>query len=123
MISTSLISVPPKTYGGTELIVNLLTEELVGRGHDVTLYSTGDSRTSARLKSIYEKTEWPPQKGKSTYFREIDHLSWAVQDALQSGAEIIRSMGILTHVSIFFFLTLSSAREARQIIKSGKIPS
>ena len=42
-------SVPPKTYGGTERIVSYLTEELVRQGHDVTLYASGDSRTSARL--------------------------------------------------------------------------
>ncbi|HEY6058855.1 MAG TPA: glycosyltransferase family 4 protein, partial [Candidatus Limnocylindrales bacterium] len=44
--------VPPAAYGGTELIVHLLTEELVRRGHDVTLFATGDSRTSARLVSV-----------------------------------------------------------------------
>jgi glycosyltransferase involved in cell wall biosynthesis len=42
-------SVPPKLYGGTERIVSYLTEELVRRGHDVTLYASGESRTSARL--------------------------------------------------------------------------
>jgi glycosyltransferase involved in cell wall biosynthesis len=42
-------SVPPKLYGGTERIVSYLTEELVRRGHDVTLFASGDSRTSAKL--------------------------------------------------------------------------
>ncbi|MDG4898708.1 glycosyltransferase family 4 protein [Mesorhizobium sp. WSM4976] len=42
-------SVPPKLYGGTERIVSHLTEELVRRGHDVTLFASGDSRTSAEL--------------------------------------------------------------------------
>jgi len=45
--------VPPMRYGGIELIVYLLTEELVKRGHDVTLFATGDSKTSAELSSIY----------------------------------------------------------------------
>ncbi|MFL5755820.1 MAG: glycosyltransferase family 4 protein [Chloroflexota bacterium] len=44
--------VPPAAYGGTELVVHLVTEELVRRGHDVTLFATGDSRTSARLESV-----------------------------------------------------------------------
>lgn len=44
--------VPPRTYGGTELVVHLLTEELVRRGHDVTLFATGDSSTTARLRSV-----------------------------------------------------------------------
>lgn len=42
-------SVPPKFYGGTERVVSYLTEELVQRGHEVTLFASGDSVTSARL--------------------------------------------------------------------------
>jgi glycosyltransferase involved in cell wall biosynthesis len=42
-------AVPPKLYGGTERIVSCLTEELVALGHDVTLFASGDSVTSARL--------------------------------------------------------------------------
>jgi len=42
-------SVPPELYGGTERVVAFLTDELVKRGHDVTLFASGDSRTSARL--------------------------------------------------------------------------
>jgi hypothetical protein len=41
--------VPPKLYGGTERVVSWLTEELVRRGHEVTLFASGDSETSARL--------------------------------------------------------------------------
>jgi len=42
-------AVPPKLYGGTERVVSYLTEELVALGHDVTLFASGDSITSARL--------------------------------------------------------------------------
>src|SRR4051812_8884251 len=42
-------SVPPRLYGGTERVVSYLTEELVRQGHDVTLFASGDSVTSARL--------------------------------------------------------------------------
>ena len=42
-------SVPPKLYGGTERVVAYLTDELVRQGHDVTLFASGDSQTSARL--------------------------------------------------------------------------
>src|SRR5256885_12272263 len=45
-------SVPPKLYGGTERIVSYLTEELVRLGHDVTLFASGDSVTSARLEPL-----------------------------------------------------------------------
>jgi glycosyltransferase involved in cell wall biosynthesis len=43
---------PPRFYGGTERIVSYLTEELVDLGHDVTLFASGDSRTSAQLVPI-----------------------------------------------------------------------
>ena len=42
-------AVPPKRYGGTERVVSFLTEELVALGHDVTLFASGDSQTSATL--------------------------------------------------------------------------
>ena len=44
-------SVPPKLYGGTERVVSYLTEQLVSQGHDVTLFASGDSVTSANLVS------------------------------------------------------------------------
>jgi len=49
MISPLEMRVPPPGYGGTETVVSLLTEELVRRGHDVTLFASGDSETSAEL--------------------------------------------------------------------------
>ena len=42
-------SVPPQGYGGTERVVSWLSEQLVEQGHDVTLFASGDSLTSARL--------------------------------------------------------------------------
>jgi len=48
-------SVPPQLYGGTERVVSYLTEELVRQGHDVTLFASADSHTSARLRPICPK--------------------------------------------------------------------
>jgi glycosyltransferase involved in cell wall biosynthesis len=45
-------SVPPTLYGGTERVVSWLTEELVRRGHQVTLFASGDSRTRAELAPV-----------------------------------------------------------------------
>jgi glycosyltransferase involved in cell wall biosynthesis len=44
-------AVPPKLYGGTERVIHWLTEELVALGHDITLFASGDSRTSAKLEA------------------------------------------------------------------------
>ncbi|HTU53184.1 MAG TPA: glycosyltransferase family 4 protein [Acetobacteraceae bacterium] len=46
-------SVPPRLYGGTERVVAYLTEELVAMGHDVTLFASGDSETSATLRPMW----------------------------------------------------------------------
>lgn len=47
--------VPPSTYGGIELVVSCLTDELVRRGHDVTLFASGDSHTLARLQATHPR--------------------------------------------------------------------
>jgi glycosyltransferase involved in cell wall biosynthesis len=47
--------VPPKKYGGTERVIFSLTEELVKMGHEVTLFASGDSLTSAKLVSVYPR--------------------------------------------------------------------
>ncbi len=51
-IAPVIESVPPKKYGGTERVVSALTEELVRRGHDVTLFASGDSISKAKLVSV-----------------------------------------------------------------------
>jgi glycosyltransferase involved in cell wall biosynthesis len=48
-IAPLIESVPPRLYGGTERIVSYLTDELVRLGHDVTLFASGDSVSSANL--------------------------------------------------------------------------
>lgn len=47
--------VPPPAYGGIELIVGLLSDELVRRGHEVTLFASGDSVSLARLESVHPR--------------------------------------------------------------------
>ncbi len=61
-------SVPPKTYGGTELVVHLISEELIRRGHEVTLFASGDSETQGNLctcvdtslRNIQDQSPMPP---------------------------------------------------------------
>jgi len=54
-ISPLTEAVPPKLYGGTERVISWLTEELVSLGHDVTLFASGDSVTSATLAPIWPR--------------------------------------------------------------------
>ena len=48
-------AVPPKFYGGTERVVSYLTEELVALGHEVTLFASGDSETTAHLEAAWPR--------------------------------------------------------------------
>lgn len=48
-------AVPPRLYGGTERVVSFLTEELVRQGHEVTLFASGDSTTSAKLVPVVDR--------------------------------------------------------------------
>ncbi|MEW6737229.1 MAG: glycosyltransferase family 4 protein [Acidobacteriota bacterium] len=100
IISTPYVRVPPQGYGGTELIVGLITESLVQRGHDVALYATGDSQTSAKLKALYEKPVWPPENIFINPAVEVNHVSWALREAQQWGAEVIH-----THCALGLALT------------------
>ena len=52
MLSPIAWRTPPRAYGPWERVVSLLTEGLVARGVDVTLFATGDSRTTAHLQSV-----------------------------------------------------------------------
>ncbi len=76
MVSTPFVSVPPTKYGGTELVVHELVEGLVERGHEVTLYATGDSRTSGELMSLFDVAQWPPD-----IMQDLNHTSWAMAHA------------------------------------------
>lgn len=81
LISPPFIEVPPTRYGGTELFVGNLACELIRRGHDLTVYSNGDSRLPCRLKWIYPHAEWPTKSEASAYLKNADHTAWAMRDA------------------------------------------
>jgi glycosyltransferase involved in cell wall biosynthesis len=54
MVAPPWISVPPHGYGGIEWVVSLLVDELVARGHEVTLFASGGSKTGAELISVFD---------------------------------------------------------------------
>ncbi len=75
-LSTPHIPTPPRAYGGSELVAGYVTEELVRRGHEVTLFAAPESRTSARLVSIPQADEVSPFD-----YRELVHVTKALQYA------------------------------------------
>jgi glycosyltransferase involved in cell wall biosynthesis len=64
--------VPPPAYGGIELVVGLLTDELVRRGHEVTLFASGDSISLAKLESVHSQAlRLDPQVKECTIYEQL----------------------------------------------------
>ncbi len=74
-------TVPPRAYGGTEAVVHVLVEELVRRGHEVTLCASGDSQTSALLQACYPRSLRTAEglEAKSVY--SWQHAALSLKDA------------------------------------------
>jgi glycosyltransferase involved in cell wall biosynthesis len=75
--------VPPATYGGIELVVSRLTDELVRRGHNVTLFASGDSQTLARLEGICPRALRLDPEVKEGMMYEMLEASQVYQQAAQ----------------------------------------
>jgi len=78
-IAPPWISVPPRGYGGTEWVVQQLCDGLTARGHEVTLYASGDSHTAAELRSIFT-LQIPEHMWLSPF--EARHSGFALADVL-----------------------------------------
>lgn len=82
-ISTLWETTPPSFYGGTERITSVLTEELVKRGHAVALFATGDSKTSARLESVYPRALYRDKVPWTNPLYPLLHITNAFDRAAQ----------------------------------------
>ncbi len=74
-------AVPPPRSGSVQLMTSLLTEGLVARGHDVTLFATGNSTTRARLHATFERGYWEDARMWPWELCELLNLSAAVERA------------------------------------------
>lgn len=86
LLSTPFIPVPPPRYGGTELVVAELAEGLVARGHDVTLFATGDSSACVERRALYTHAQWPPEA-----LSDINHVSWALNEVAASAFDVVHA--------------------------------
>src|ERR1700731_5216179 len=73
--------IPPKLYGGTERVVSYITEELVRRGHQVTLFASGDSQTGAQLAPGCPRSLRLAGKPELGGFLQLPMLSDAYENA------------------------------------------
>jgi glycosyltransferase involved in cell wall biosynthesis len=75
-------AIPPKLYGGTERVVHWLSEELIALGHEVTLFASGDSRSSAKLVSV-----WPRALRLDETIRDPNALHMAMLEQVRQRAD------------------------------------
>jgi len=101
-IAPPWISVPPRGYGGTEWVVQQLCDGLTVRGHQVTLYASGDSRTAAELCSVFPE-QIPQFMGLPSF--EARHSGYALADILSRTGE--RAFDLVHDHSGYFVVATS----------------
>ncbi len=88
-IAPPWFSVPPKNYGGTEAVIYNLVEKQVELGHDVTLYASGNSRTSAKLVSFIPLALMESGVPWQAHLKAYYHLQKAVNAVKQGNFDIV----------------------------------
>lgn len=84
VVSTPFVAVPPRDYGGTELMIHELVEVLAGRGHELTLFATGDSTAAGPVHALYPEAQWPPDP-----LTDVNHVTWALAQITHGGFDLV----------------------------------
>ncbi len=110
-------SVPPKMYGGTERVVSWLTEELVKLGHEVTLFASGDSETTAELVASCEMALRLDKTCKDRFAKQVLQIAEVTKRGRQF--DVIHS-----HLDYFLFpyLRLTNVRSVHTMHGRLDIP-
>ena len=95
-------TIPPPKSGSVEQMTSLLTEGLVARGHDVTLFATADSKTTAKLHAIYEHGYWHDENMWPWELYEMLNLAAAVERA--------RDFDVIHYQAAYYPMSLAFAR-------------
>jgi glycosyltransferase involved in cell wall biosynthesis len=90
-IASIAFSVPPRAHGGTEIAIDTLTRGLVARGHDVTLFASGDSQTTARLHAVVPRATQDDPSATSYLEREYEVRNVAEAYRLADRFDVLHS--------------------------------
>jgi len=85
IVSTPFVAVPPRAYGGTELVVHSLAGALVRAGHEVAVFATADSRAPG-LRAFFETPVWPPSP-----YSEALHCRFAAREIARGGFDVVHA--------------------------------
>src|SRR5579872_2381621 len=81
LVAPPFIPVPPRNYGGTELFIGKLAQGLQRRGHEVVLYTNGESTAPGEKRWLYAKSQWPIKGEIFDNLKDLNHTAWAIHDA------------------------------------------
>lgn len=95
--------VPPVRYGGIELVVSLLSDELARRGYDVTLFASGDSVTAAKRSCVYP-TAVRAEMGRPE--PDLLHVATAYHRSMDMGVDIVHNHAGYSGVAFASFATM-----------------
>jgi glycosyltransferase involved in cell wall biosynthesis len=95
-------TIPPPKSGSVETMTSLLTEGLVARGHDVTLFATGDSTTKAKLHAIYAHGYWHDENMWPWELYEMLNLAAAIERA--------KEFDLIHYEAAYYPMSLAFAR-------------
>jgi glycosyltransferase involved in cell wall biosynthesis len=114
--------VPPPAYGGTESVVHLLVEELVRMGHHVTLCASGDSQTSAALRSWYPRSLRSADDIQAKSYYVLQHASLSLAEAPKydivhnhAGEELMALSGLVPDVPMLTTMHCMITRDTQFI--------
>jgi glycosyltransferase involved in cell wall biosynthesis len=95
-------TIPPPKSGSVETMTSLLTEGLVARGHDVTLFATGDSKTTAKLHATYPHGYW----------HDLNMWPWELYEMLNLAAAVERGaeFDLIHYEAAYYPMSLAFAR-------------
>ncbi len=85
LVSTPFVAVPPRAYGGTELVVHALARALVRAGHEVAVFATGDSRVPGR-RAFFDAPIWPPDP-----YGELLHCRFAAREIARADFDVVHA--------------------------------
>ena len=84
IIAPPFISVPPPRYGGTELFIAQLAAGLKKVGIDAVVYANGESSVDAETRWLFPEAEWPITGEVYASLKDLNHTTWAIQDAIRA---------------------------------------
>jgi len=119
LVAPVWLRVPPVSYGGIEQVVSLLADGLVDRGHDVTLFASGDSVTKAKVEAVYQQ----PQKDKiGQLLPDVFHVGSAYSKIKRGNFDIVHDHTSFTGVVCGSFLKVPVLATLHGELNSQTIP-